>query len=129
MGGDDLLLGGDGNDLLTAARLRHPGGRRRQRPLRFENKGASLTGLDVIADFDGLPGGDAIDVSNLLSGFVEDSSNVNDFLRAVQANGSTTLQVDSDGAGAVTAFVDMVVLQGVSTSISGLLNSGSLILD
>jgi Ca2+-binding RTX toxin-like protein len=130
VGGDDLLLGGDGNDLLTASLGFDTlvGGAGSDR-FAFENKGASLTGLDVIADFNGLPGGDAIDVSNVLVGFVEDSSNVNDFLRAVQANGSTTLQVDRDGAGAVTAFVDMVVLQGVSTSISGLLNNGSLVLD
>jgi hypothetical protein len=68
-------------------------------------------------------------VSNLLVGFAEDSSNINDFLRAVQANGSTTIQVDTNGAVGGAAFVDMAVLQGVNTSIGGLLDDGSLLLD
>ena len=125
--GDDLLLGGDGNDVLIA----HDGadtlvGGAGSDEFVFS---ISPSGVEVIADFNGLPGGDVLDVSALLSGFVEDVSDVNDFLRAVQANGSTTLQVDANGAVGGATFVDMVVLQGVNTSIGGLLNDGSLLLD
>ncbi len=126
--GNDLLLGGDGKDLLydVTGNDTLVGGAGSDV---FAFEGLGLDGLDVIADFNGLPGGDALDVGGLLTGFVEDVSNVNDFLRAVQAGGSTTLQVDPDGAVGGAVFVDMCVLQGVTTSISGLLNNGSLILD
>jgi hypothetical protein len=53
---------------------------------------------------------------------------VNEFLRASTANGSTTIQVDRDGAVGGENFVDMAILQGVSTGIDGLLANGSLML-
>ncbi|HVR67103.1 MAG TPA: calcium-binding protein [Verrucomicrobiae bacterium] len=126
-GGNDILLGGDGNDLLDgdkgADTLVGGGGKDT-----FRLFDGDLTGTDVIADFNGLPGGDVIDVGVLLLGFTPGISDVNDFLKASIANGSTTLQVDLDGAIGGANFVDMAVLQGVSTSIDGLLANGSLLL-
>jgi Ca2+-binding RTX toxin-like protein len=125
--GDDLLLGGGGADRLIAAAGIDTlvGGTGSDVFVATE---AGLDGLDVIADFDAQPGGDVLDLGDLLSGFDAAVDNINDFLRASAADGSTTIQVDRDGQANGTAFVDMAVLQGVSTDVSGLLNNGSFIL-
>jgi hypothetical protein len=47
---------------------------------------------------------------------------------SITADGSTSIQVDRDGQANGVAFVDMAVLQGVSTDVNGLLNNGSSIL-
>jgi len=123
--GKDLLLGGDGADLLQAAEGADTltGGAGSDRFV-FDSK--SLNGVDVISDFTSAPGGDVLDVSDLLTGFNPATSNINDFLKAVEGNGSTTIQVDANGGG--NSFVDMAVLGGVNTDIMGLLNNGSLVL-
>jgi trimeric autotransporter adhesin len=124
-GGDDILLGGAGNDELIAfdGVDRLVGGAGNDT---FSFTVTSLAGVDVIADFNGLPGGDVIDVGGLLVGFTPDVSNVNDFLKTSTADGSTKIQVDVDGTANGVNFVDMAVLQGVSTSVDGLLANGSL---
>jgi Ca2+-binding RTX toxin-like protein len=123
--GDDLLLGGDGADLLQA----NPGADTMAGGAgsdRFEFNNGGLDGLDHITDFTSAPGGDVLDVSDLLTGFDPTSSNINDFLQADESNGSTTIKVDANGGG--NNFVDMVVLDGVNIDIQGLLNNGSLVL-
>ncbi len=126
--GDDLLLGGAGLDRLFAAAGADTlvGGTGTDVFVATE---AGLDGLDLIADFDALPGGDLLDIADLLIGFDSAVDNLNDFLRASAADGSTTIQVDRDGQANGVAFVDMAVLQGVSTDVGGLLNNGSLVLD
>ena len=121
--GNDLLLGGDGNDLLqleggldTAV-----GGAGSDTFQLF-----TLSGLDVIADFTGGPGGDLLDLQTVLSGFDFASDNINDFLKTSTADGSTLIQVDKDGTANGVNFVDAVVLQGVSTDLAGLLTGGNL---
>jgi len=127
LGGNDLLLGGDGNDLLFATEGTDTlAGGAGSDTFHFES--FSLDGRDVIADFNGLPGGDLIDISQLLTGFNPDSSNINDFVKTTQTEGSTTIQVDVDGTANGANFVDMAVLQGVCTDVMGLLNNGSLVL-
>ena len=123
--GNDLLIGGDGADQLKANEGADTlaGGSGSDR---FIFNGASLSGTDVITDFTSAPGGDVLDVSDVLTGFNPASSNINDFLKAVENNGSTTIQVDANGGG--NSFVDMAVLQGVNTDVMGLLSNGSLIL-
>jgi hypothetical protein len=67
-------------------------------------------------------------VANLLVGFTPGTSDINDFLRSTTADGNTKIEIDRDGAGGGATFVDMAVLQGVSTSVDGLLANGSLVL-
>jgi Ca2+-binding RTX toxin-like protein len=125
--GWDQLLGGDGNDRLEAADGVDTllGGNGSDI---FAFDGGSLDGLDVIADFSGLPGGDVIDLSGLLAAFDPAVNNINNFIRTTIADGNTTIQVDQDGAAGGSAFVDVAVIQGVTTDVLGLLNNGSLIL-
>jgi Ca2+-binding RTX toxin-like protein len=122
-GGDDLLLGGDGFDTLVPSSGADTlvGGAGVDQYLMSVS---GLAGLDVIAGLDALPGGDRITVSGVLTGFVVDVSSPSDFLQTVTAGGSTTIQVDTDGAVGGANFVDMVVLQGVGTDLEGLLANG-----
>jgi Ca2+-binding RTX toxin-like protein len=128
-GGDgaDLLLGGDGADLLQAAAGADTlaGGAGSDR---FAFDTNSLNGLDVISDFTSGSGGDLIDLSDLLGAFDPAVNNINNFLRTSIADGSTTLQVDQDGNAGGANFVDVAVIQGVTTDVLGLLNNGSLVL-
>jgi hypothetical protein len=68
-----------------------------------------------------------LDLSHLLSGFNSATSDINDFLRTTESNGSTTVSVDTNGDG--SGFVDLVVLQGVNTDVAGLVNNDSLVLE
>jgi Ca2+-binding RTX toxin-like protein len=129
--GNDLVLGGDGNDLLflnidggldTAV-----GGAGSDTFQLFQT--FALDGLDVIADFTGGPGGDVIDLAFVLGNFDFASDNINDFLKTSTANGNTTIQLDQDGTANGVNFVDVVVLQGVSTDVAGLVTNGNLILE
>jgi trimeric autotransporter adhesin len=120
--GNNLLLGGDGNDLLNADGTATLVGGAGSDTFEF----LSISGLDVIADFTGGPGGDVLDLDVLLSAFDFGSDNINDFLKTSAANGNTTIQVDTDGTANGVNFVDAVILQGVSTDIAGLLTGGNL---
>ena len=104
--GEDSLVGGAGSD-------------------EFRLTGSKLDGRDVIADFNGLPGGDKLDVS-LLVGSLATGTEA-DFIQTVVANGSTVIRLDLDGTGGALGFVDAAVLQGVSTDLDGLLANGSII--
>ena len=83
-----------------------------------------INGYDVIADFNGLPGGDILEV--IAPGFDPSTSNINDFVQTRVENGSTIVSVDRDGALNGAVFIDIAELQGVSTDVLGLLNNGSL---
>src|SRR5206468_2552338 len=52
---------------------------------------------------------------------------VGDFLKISTVNGSTLIQLDSDGATNGAKFVEMALLQGVSTDLDGLLANGVLV--
>src|SRR5262249_54276378 len=135
LAGDDTLDGGAGNDLLL-------GGDDKDRLIASAGQDTLVGGagsdvfafdyyssldLDVIADFNGLPGADAIDVSGQLTDFFPGISIVADYLETVTASGSTTIRVDWDGSGVGFAFADVAVLQGVSTDLAGLLANGSIL--
>src|SRR6185312_4624461 len=123
--GDDQLLGGDGFDTLLASKGEDTlaGGAGSDR---FAFDADSLDGLDLITDFTSAPGGDLLDIGDLLVGFDPDSSNINKFLQTTVEDGATFIQVDANGGG--NSFVDMAVLVGVTTDVNGLLNNGSLVL-
>jgi hypothetical protein len=82
--------------------------------------------LNVIADFSATVNGDILDFGDILSGFIANSSNINDFLQCVSTSDGTKVRVDADGGG--DGFVDLVTLVGVSTDLTGLLNNGNLVL-
>src|SRR5204862_6904707 len=115
--GDDVLQGGAGNDTLAASGGADTlaGGTDSDVYL-FSDGG--LAGLDLIVGFDGVPGGDLLDVSDLLSGFDPDSSNINEFLRATTSDGNTTIQVDAHGAVGGAVFADIAVPQGVGSDLA-----------
>ena len=125
--GEDLLLGGDGNDFLDGNEGADTlvGGAGSDQ-FRFSDQ--TVSGIDVIADFNGLPGGDVINVGAALQGYLPGVSDIDDFLQATTANGSTTILVDVNGTTGGSNFVDLAVIQGVGTSIDGLLANGSLLL-
>jgi len=87
---------------------------------------AANDALEGNAGDDLLLGGDVLDIGDLLTGFDAVTSDINDFVQAVESNGSTTIRVDTNGGG--NSFVDMAVLEGVNTDVMGLLNNGSLAL-
>jgi Ca2+-binding RTX toxin-like protein len=121
--GNDLLLGGDGNDILTLQGGSDTAVGGAGSDL-FQYDNTTLNGIDVIADFNGGPGGDVIDLRHV-SQFDFATDNINDFLKASTVNGNTTIQADVDGTGNAFAFVDVVVLEGVSTDLAGLLTTAT----
>src|SRR5262249_13853670 len=121
LAGKDLLLGGDGNDTLSADNgedtlVGGAGGDV------FKIVGSDPVGLDTLAD---LNGGDQIDVVGLV-GFVPGVSKVDEFLKTATVNGSTVIQVDKDGTANGVSFLDLAVLQGLSTDIASLVANGVL---
>jgi Ca2+-binding RTX toxin-like protein len=115
-GGNDTFVGGAGNDLLVGG----PGADR------FDFN-AIAHGLDTIADFTAGPGGDIIDVRDVLAGFVQGTSNAASFVQLVGSAGGTTLRVNADGAG--SDFVDLALLQGTTgVLLDDLLANGNLAL-
>ena len=128
LGGNDLLIGGAGNDTLSATTNVDTlvGGAGSDS---FQIVLGGVGVQNVIADFNSLAGGDRLDLSSILDGVYDpDTSNISDFLRATTVNGNTLLQIDVDGATGGANFVDLALLQGVSTDVQGLLNNGSVIL-
>ena len=121
--GLDLLLGGDGNDTLSSSgsQATMVGGSGSDL---FQIDGGGIDPVDVIADFNGLPGGDVL----LIAGVDYDpmTSKLDDFVRTTTADGNTKVSVDGDGALNGVNFVEVAVLQGVSTSAQALMDSGSL---
>jgi Ca2+-binding RTX toxin-like protein len=99
----DTLVGGSGSDIFLF--------------------GLSGSKSDVLADFNGLPGGDLIDLSDLLLGSIT-AATAGQFLQTVSVGGSTTLRIDTDGG--ADSFVDLAVLQGVTTNVAGLLANGDI---
>ncbi|MFK3941397.1 immunoglobulin-like domain-containing protein [Pseudomonas monteilii] len=108
--GDDILIGGKGNDTLTGG------------------TGADTfiwragdTGNDVIKDFKASEG-DRIDLRDLLQG--EKASTIDNFLKISTVDGSSTLQVSSEGklnaAGGLANADVSIKLEGVNWSTSSI---------
>jgi Ca2+-binding RTX toxin-like protein len=115
-GGNDALIGGAGVDTLT-------GGTGSDR---FDYN-VITEGLDTIADFTRGAGGDVLDISDVLAGYVPGTSNINNFVQ-LTGGASTTVSVNADGVG--MDFVGLATLQTVAMTAS-LLNemmaSGNLV--
>ncbi|QNX88331.1 BapA/Bap/LapF family large adhesin [Acinetobacter seifertii] len=73
---------------------------------------------------------DLIDIRALLDG-AQTSANIGEYLNVTVSNGNTTIQIDRDGLTGVlfptNNFTNLLVLQGVTTSETELLNNGQII--
>jgi Ca2+-binding RTX toxin-like protein len=122
--GRDLLLGGDGNDtLMGAAGNDTLTGGKGADTFDFSSLG---DGRDTITDF--ARNSDVLDFRGLFSGYNARTSNINDFVHATAAGGTTTISVNADGHG--TDFTPLVDLQGVNltqAAITDMLAHGHLL--
>jgi VCBS repeat-containing protein len=96
--GNDTLIGGNDND--TFVFLKSDGG-----------------GVDTIKSFDLTGQKDSLDIHDLLDGFNSSTSHIEDFVHLVTSNGNTTIQVDSNGSVGGYSWTDLVVLEGVNTTL------------
>src|SRR5262249_106930 len=94
-GASNRLIGGAGNDTIDGG-----GGNHTLTRGRGSNTFvlSSMQGRDTITDFKTGPGGDTLDIHDVVTGFSSGTSNVNDFVHLYQRHGSTTVQVDPNGA-------------------------------
>ena len=103
--GADTLSGGTGIDILSGGAGIDT----------FSwGSGDNVGATDTITDFLNGAGGDRIDISALLQGFVNGTSVLSDFVQKTESGGNTTIRVDVDGAAGGSNFTDLVVLQGVT---------------
>ncbi|HYD17911.1 MAG TPA: type I secretion C-terminal target domain-containing protein [Patescibacteria group bacterium] len=115
---DDILSGGAGNDTLTG-----DGG---IDTFMFDLP-AGQGGIDTITDFNGAPGGDVLDIADMLTGPY--SGDVTDYVQITQLNGNTIVKVDANGLTGGGNFVQIATLTGVNlgTDEAALVVSGHLV--
>ena len=58
--------------------------------------------------------GDQLDISDLLTGFVLGTSDINDFVQLTEAGGNTTISIDGNGTTGGASFSNIAVLNGVT---------------
>jgi len=107
--GRDIIVGGGGNDTLTGGAGRDMFG------YKTVNQGT-----DLVKDF--TPELDVIDLRTIFKQNAFQASGksiyqrLNQFVRLVEAGGSTQVQIDADGKGAGQTFNTLAVLEGVSSN-------------
>ncbi len=95
--GDDTLYGNDGIDIFV-----------------YDSATWSGSGdVDTIENFS-TTGRDAIDISDLLSGYSFASDDIGDFVQLSESGGNTTIAVDANGASGGSNYVDVATLNGVT---------------
>ena len=124
-GGNDTLIGGEGSDNLHGGAgfdvLDGGAGGDRY----YYDKSSS--GKDTILNFDLGPGGDVLDLSELLIGYAEGLSNPNDFVRINFLNGEMVMQVDANGLAGGSKFADLAVLASYpDATVDQLMAGGNL---
>jgi Ca2+-binding RTX toxin-like protein len=115
--GDDVLRGGAGNDTLTGG-------------LGSDSFARVLgsDGRDTITDFTLGPGGDNLDIGDLLTGY-DAGDDAAEFVQLVVSNGNTIVRIDANGSTGGAQFADAFVLAGVAvTDPNQLAADGNLIL-
>ncbi|MCL4678284.1 MAG: VWA domain-containing protein [Alphaproteobacteria bacterium] len=120
IGGDDLISGGAGHDLIFGQEGDDVISGGLGNDVIYGGSGADTflfaaldEGIDEIRDFD-LSEGDVIDLSSILAGFDPLSDDIADFVIATEIAGNTHLAVDVSGAGGVSGAVALAVLTGVT---------------
>ncbi|MEZ5902634.1 MAG: LamG-like jellyroll fold domain-containing protein [Alphaproteobacteria bacterium] len=98
---DDVLYGGDGLDTFY-------GGEGRDVYV-FESASA-FNDVDVIYAFD-VGENDAIDISDLLTGYTAGVSDINDFVQITESGGNTLIGIDANGTVGGASFTDIVSIQ------------------
>ena len=110
-GGDgfDQLYGGDGRDLFV-----------------FEATSA-FNNVDEINDYS-LGDGDTLDVADLLTGFTEGVSDINDFIQFVNSGSDTLVQIDVDGTVGGANFQNVAQINDINDlDATTLYNAGAII--
>ncbi len=115
--GDDVLYGGIGADLIT-------GGGGKNTFL----YGSILEGGDKITDFKAGSGGDILNISNLLESYDPLNDDINNFIKLVERNNSTTVAIDIDGNG--DNYASLATLKGVhGLSVEGMIDDGNIVIN
>lgn len=127
LGGDDRLTGGSGiNTIEGGTGSDTMTGGSGQTTYTWQAGDDAGGAVDVITNFQLGSGKDHLDLSRLLTGFNQQTSNIDNFIH-VKADGRT-IQVDATGSGA--NFHDVVTLQGASLGqgdLQTLVKNGNLI--
>ena len=115
---DDMLYGGDGFDQLYGGDGRDI----------FVFKSASaFNDVDEINGFD-VREQDAIDISDILTGFTAGVSDINDFVQVTNSGSDTLLAVDANGAAGGASFSTIAQINGVTDlNVDAMLLNYSLI--
>ncbi len=116
---DDTLYGGAGLNTFY-------GGMGRDSFV-FEQDSAFDGLVDIINSFD-TSENDAIDISDLLIGYTDGVSDINDFVSLTESGGNTIIAVDRDGTAGGFAMADIVQINDASgLTADGLLLNSSII--
>lgn len=127
--GNDFIHGGAGDDIITGGSGRDKiyGGAGSDT---FVYLSTDVDGFDQIWDFENGAGGDAVDISDLLSGYDADTDDINDFVRSYLHGDGTVIQVDTDGTAGGDSFSSVVWLRtaGFTGNVESMIADGNLII-
>ena len=115
---DDILYGGDGFDQFFAGAGRDV--------FVFEAASA-FNDVDEINGFD-VGEHDAIDISDLLTGYTAGVSDINDFVQLTQVGNDTVISVDANGTAGGSSYLDVVQINDTSSmTVDAMLLNESII--
>lgn len=115
---DDILYGGDGLDQLYGGD---------GRDLFMFEAASAFNDVDQINSFD-VGENDAIDLSDILTGYTAGSSDINDFVTITTSGSNSIIAVDANGAAGGASFTDIAQINDFAgISVEALLANNSLI--
>ncbi|WP_052696984.1 Ig-like domain-containing protein [Pantoea sp. SM3] len=115
--GADTITGGAYNDTITTG----AGADTLVYHLLASADSTGGNGHDTWTDFN-VAQGDKVDISNLLIGWNDSTSNINDFVKVDHtSDGNTVLSIDRDGTGTGYSSTQLITLEGVNVSLEELL--------
>lgn len=125
--GDDYIVGGFENDILSGgAGTDTLYGGSGADTFVFEVDSA-FANIDIVTDFS-TGQGDAIDISDLLTGYTSGISDINDFVSITESGGNTNLFIDRDGTGGTYSATKIATLEYVTgLDVDTLLSNNNLI--